>query len=345
MILWVALVLGSFIGSVGLVYAMTFVCRQLRWLDIPNARSSHSIPTARIGAPGFILSWLLCFSVGILVSPLFVTRPIVVMIVATLAMAILGFWDDLYSLSPKRRFLIQILIALAVFIGGIRLEAIPLPGWVIHCSGLSVFLTVFFLVAMTNIYNFMDGIDGYAGGIGLFTALAFSVFSLLSGGVVMGMLLLLLAAALAGFLVWNFPKARIFMGDSGSAALGFLFGTAMLFLSQPPFGQINLIALGMCLSVFILDAAVVIVRRIINKERFWEAHRQHCYQKLVKLGWSHKQVIRLEYAHILFSIGCAFAYQWASGLMQWGILIGLVMTFFCKFFWVNTRFKACFPNG
>jgi UDP-N-acetylmuramyl pentapeptide phosphotransferase/UDP-N-acetylglucosamine-1-phosphate transferase len=201
-------------------------------------------------------------------------------------------------------------------------------------------LAVFFIVAMINVYNFMDGIDGLAGGLGIISSLFFSLYFLYTGQYEMGVIQLFLMAVLLGFLVWNYPKAKVFMGDVGAYFLGFNFAVLVLYSSQVAPVKVAFIAGMSWLSVLAVDATVTILWRMIKRQRIWEAHREHFFQKLHLSGWQNQQIIWLEFAHAFFVslLGVKYAFQASVG-EQWVILAIAAISFVVKFWWIQTRWK------
>ena len=183
----------------------------------------------------------------------------------------------------------------------------------------------------------MDGIDGYAGGIGLLASLSFSSFYFFFGDPQGGTILLVLASVLAGFMVFNYPKASIFMGDVGSACLGGLFSIVSLYLVL--ISGVSFVIPLMILSVFYIDALVTLVGRIYRRESFLEAHRSHFYQKLVRSGWSHQQVIWLEFLHMgCNSLFAWFYFSYVDLFSRFMIVLLFLLLFVVKFVFVQKRF-------
>jgi UDP-N-acetylmuramyl pentapeptide phosphotransferase/UDP-N-acetylglucosamine-1-phosphate transferase len=167
------------------------------------------------------------------------------------------------------------------------------------------------IVWMTNLYNFMDGSDGLAGGMGLFGFGAYALGAWLAGDTVMAVASGAVAAAALTFLAFNFPPAKVFMGDAGSIPLGFL--AAALGLIGWHAGRWPLWFPVLAFSPFIVDASLTLARRALRGERVWEAHRSHYYQRLVQLGWGHVNTALAEYA---LMAGCGAAALWALGQPQ-----------------------------
>jgi UDP-N-acetylmuramyl pentapeptide phosphotransferase/UDP-N-acetylglucosamine-1-phosphate transferase len=177
--------------------------------------------------------------------------------------------------------------------------------------------TVVFLVWMTNLYNFMDGMDGFAGGM---TVIGFGLLGYLGWQAhhpVISIIASLQSAAAAGFLVYNFPPARIFMGDVGSVSIGFL--AAALIVLGCRDGVFDLWVPVIIFSPFILDATVTLARRAFHHEKVWEAHRDHYYQRLVLSGWSHRRAVLAEYGVMALCGTFAVFYQYGSE--EWRLVV------------------------
>jgi Fuc2NAc and GlcNAc transferase len=144
------------------------------------------------------------------------------------------------------------------------------------------------IVWLINLYNFMDGIDGIAGGNAVVVALFGGLLAMRAGDLELGVVIMLVAGASMGFLVWNWPPARIFMGDVGSGFLGYLFGVIALVSQRhgPTGAAVWLLLLG----VFVFDSTVTLARRVLRREQWYAAHRSHAYQRLVQSGRTHRQV-------------------------------------------------------
>lgn len=240
-------------------------------LDIPNARSSHSTPTPRGGGVAIVLVFL----AGILLLYWFSALPAAAfygLFGAGAWIAVIGFIDD-HQHIPARWRLIGHFIGAAW--GLFWLNSLPFNlGW------LGYGLAAFYLVWLLNLYNFMDGIDGIAS----IEAISVTIGGVLLLGVSASYPLLLLLTAVAGFLVWNFPPAKIFMGDAGSGFLGIILG---LFSLQTPHLLTSWLIL---LGVFIVDATWTLARRFLRGEKVYEAHRSHAYQFASRHYSSHKTV-------------------------------------------------------
>ena len=328
-----------------LVYIVYRFCFRYNILDIPNNRSSHKKPTALMGGIGFIIAFLLGYGVMLWQQMIRFDIHFFVLLLASLFIAITSLIDDIKRLGAGKRFAVHILGASVVYFAGYKLSLFYLPFMTIDFSFINYFLTVIFIVAVTNIYNFMDGIDGYAGGIGILGSAALAAFAFIMGDYSTATILLILVASLIGFLIWNYPKAKIFMGDVGSAFLGFFFAAMIIKISQNNESSISIIPLIMIFGVFIMDASVTLIRRALNGEKVWEAHRSHFYQRLNILGWSHKKIIWLEYCHMLFCCWLSYLYIQVNPVYQLVIIFCFISSFIVKFVYITRLERLGITNG
>lgn len=261
-------------------------------IDIPNARSSHTVPTPRGGGVAIVVSFLL--ALPLLAAMGLVAWPLVWALLGSGAgVAVLGFLDDHGHIAARWRLLGHFAAAIwALFwLGG--LPAVNVLGFTLELGWLGHALAAVYLVWLLNLYNFMDGIDGIAsveaicvclGGALLFTLLGFGGSAQPTGMFAV----LLLVAAVTGFLFWNFPPARIFMGDAGSGFLGITLGVLSLQAAwtAPQLLWSWLILLG----VFIVDATFTLLRRLLRGDKVYEAHRSHAYQYASRRAGRHLPV-------------------------------------------------------
>lgn len=290
---------------------------RLHLLDHPNARSLHSQPTPRTGGVAILFGFFLVvpiwmFGVGMPLSGWW-------MIMGLVIVASVSFLDDWRGLAVTGRLLGHFIGAASVVMGsGLALPQI-FPDLPLFPAWLNVGFSILFLVWMVNLYNFMDGMDGFAAGMAVIGFGTFAVFGLLAGNLPFAGLSLGLVGATSGFLLFNFPPARIFMGDVGSASLGLLAGGFVLWGTRDnvfPFWTGVLV-----FSPFIVDASVTLLGRVLRGERFWRAHKTHYYQRLVLLGWGHRKTVLAEYALMLACAGSALWTVSRPMPIQLGVLI------------------------
>jgi Fuc2NAc and GlcNAc transferase len=273
-------------------------------LDIPNARSSHSAPTPRGGGLAIVAAFmsaviLLAATGSIQINVAFV------MAAGGGAVAATGYLDDHKALPASVRICVHVIAAtLAVFVvGGIAQQTLHHMGlqgiWAGSLLGLMA------VTWSTNLFNFMDGIDGIAGSEAIFVAGAGALLNAKCGGDSgLTAAMLVLAAATLGFLIWNWPPARIFMGDVGSGFLGFALAVLGLAASRHSTAPIEVWAiLG---GVFLVDATVTLLRRIFRGDRWFEAHRLHAYQALASRWQGHLPVTVL-----VIGINVFWLFPWA----------------------------------
>ncbi len=287
----IAIVAVAFAVSSALTAGVRRYAIAIRMLDVPNPRSSHETPTPRGGGIAIVATVCLA-SAGLFAAGYLDWQVVAICCGPGLMVALVGYADDRRDLSPGIRLLVHIIAAL-IAVG----LAWPLPGVLAENSGfqaLSALAIVVGIVWMINLYNFMDGIDGLAGSEAVFIFGAAALLIWLTGGSLQWVTLLGAAAsAAAGFLWWNWPPARIFMGDVGSGYIGFLVGGFALLTwndGQLPFATWLILA-----SLFVADASVALVQRMIRREKWYAAHRSHAYQRLARSRLGHSGVTWLSW--------------------------------------------------
>ena len=251
-------------------------------LDTPNERSSHSIAMPRGGG----LSIVICFLVVVGFSDGIPNNIVFALIGSGILIAAVGFWDDQGHIAARWRLLSHFFAAFWVlfFLGGP--PVFQVFGFNFDTGWLGIVAVAFFLVWLLNLFNFMDGIDGIAAAETIFVACAGALFSWLSGLEALSFISLTLAAATMGFLILNWPPAKIFMGDVGSGFLGLMIGIiAYANILNGISVWIWLILLG----VFLVDSGITLLRRIISGDKWYEAHCSHAYQHAAR-KWGHKRV-------------------------------------------------------
>lgn len=317
---------GIAIGSVVLSY---FGVRLVRhWavgrglLDVPNHRSSHSTPTPRGGGVVFLpIVGLAVLSLSVASDAHDVSRLAAALVFSGLVAGI-SLIDDVRTLSSGARFLVHLISAAGVILTLGAWQEIALPGLgVVDLGWSGNVITLIWIVGLINAYNFMDGIDGIAGSQAVVAGITWAVIAWIAGAPSVAALALVLAAAALGFLGHNWPPARIFMGDVGSAFLGFMFAIIPLLIS--PRDPYLPLAAGLVLWAFVADTSWAFVRRLMEGKPVFSAHREHCYQRLVQAGWSHRAVTLLYAA--LGSAGAVMAMAWwtTEGVFGWAFAVAV----------------------
>ena len=285
-------------------------------MDHPNARSLHETPTPRIGGLGIMA--------GVVVASLWlVDAALLPVMLGAFALAGVSLLDDVRGLPVRVRFLAHFVAAAGCLL------ALGVTGWPLLVGTLAV-------VWMTNLYNFMDGADGLAGGMAAIGFGALAVAAWIGGAPGLAAFCASIAAAALAFLRFNFPPARLFMGDAGSIPLGFLAATlGILGVRQNVWPWVFPL---LVFSPFIVDASVTLARRALRGERIWQAHRTHYYQRVVLLGASHCQLAIAAYALMLAMAGLAFALLAFSRHALW-VLILSAATYLLIFFAIDLRWN------
>lgn len=283
---WLLLV-GVFLASWLLTFVLRSYALRNKLMDVPNARSSHSIPTPRGGGVAIVVSFLTALSVCVLTGVL-PQRQFIGLFGAGIAVALIGFADDHGHVAARWRLLGHFAAAIWILICFGGLAPLDMFGLQIDLGWFGVVLAAIYLVWVLNLYNFMDGIDGIAGAVAICVTVAGAILYWLCGFTQEVWAPLLLASACAGFLVWNFPPAKIFMGDAGSGFLGIVLASMALQAGwvEPQLFWSWLILMG----VFIVDATYTMLHRLIRGEKIYEAHRSHAYQYASRQHLSHKKV-------------------------------------------------------
>lgn len=284
----------SFFLSVGLTWLLRRYART-RLLDHPNHRSSHLIPTPRGGGMAIVITFLLTVPLFASLEPMYLGVSdfnFALIWFASLAVALIGFTDDHISLKPTIRLTVQGVAAAIVVWAIDGLPVLTVVGYKFDLAWFGYLLAWLGVIWFINLYNFMDGIDGLAAGeavvVCLGVALCHYLYNWASSPVGF---ILLLAVSVTGFLYWNFPLARIFMGDGGSGFIGFIFASLLLLDTalSPKFLWVWLVMLG----VFVVDATWTLVNRYCLKCCLSEAHRTHAYQYAARMLQSHRKVTQI----------------------------------------------------
>jgi len=294
-------------------------------IDIPNNRSSHTSPTPRGGGLSIALSILICLSIiyylEVISSEIFLALG-----GGGLVVAVIGWIDDHIDISIILRVFGYTIAALwsIYWVGG--LNSIALGDYVIGLNNLGYFFAVLGVVWITNLYNFMDGTDAFAAMQAICVALFSSYFFLMYERYDLALICLIISSANFGFLYWNWPPAKIFMGDVGSCLIGFCFG--ILAILGENSGTLPIMIWFIMLAIFIFDATLTLLMRIIKKEKWYKAHRSHAYQRLIQMGVTHKQlVVGLLFINIFLLFPLALiAYYWGNFI---SIILSIIVILMC----------------
>lgn len=329
-------------GLLALVCAYLCVAGLRRWaerhqlLDIPNERSLHSRPVPRCGGIPIVMITLVGGVLPCLRDPGWDWSGLLAYSLGAGLISVVSWLDDLHSLSNRLRFACHSLGAVLALVSFGSWHTVTLP-WLgpLPLGWLGVPITFLWIVGLTNAYNFMDGIDGIAGGQAVVAGVGWCLLGWQAALPAVTALGMLLAASSLGFLCHNWPPARIFMGDVGSAFLGYTFAVLSVVATQndPQFALAGVLLVG----PFVFDTTLTLVRRWQAGENVLTAHRSHLYQRLVIAGESHRTVTLL---YMALAVVCVvLALLWATRL-KWAeaMLIGVVLPmYFALWTWVLWR--------
>lgn len=303
-VLWIILMLTiAAVTAVGVGLLRTWTLKR-GILDHPNERSSHEVPTPRGG--GLVIAVVALSSLAAAAWWSGLPIPYAYVIGAGL-IVIISWADDVLSLSFLIRLCVHFLAAAIVVWASIDLYQISSAS---IRDLLLIAAVIIWIVWMTNAFNFMDGIDGIAGLQGLVAGFGWFVVGYTAGNLLLSVIAAAILAACAGFLVWNWSPAKIFMGDAGSAFLGFTFASIpFVFVHQNMPSRLGLIAVGAAFVwPFVFDSVFTLFRRLIRGDKVWRAHREHLYQHLVISGWSHPRAALLYGAAAVVSGGVGLVF-------------------------------------
>lgn len=291
-------------------------------MDVPNARSSHSIPTPRGGGVSIVLAFTLAL-LALAVQGDVSTNALIALLGAGGLVALIGFMDDHGHIAARWRLLGHFGAATWALVCLNGLPPLSLMGLSVDLGVLGHVLAAFYLVWLLNLYNFMDGIDGIASIEAVTVCLGISLIYYWGGFDQLLWSPLFLTAATLGFLVWNFPPARIFMGDAGSGFLGIILGVLSI---QAAWVSSQLFwAWLILLGVFVVDATVTLVRRLVRGDKVYEAHRSHAYQFAARRYGKHLPVtLAVALINILWLLPIAAWVALFGGDGLTGVVLGYV---------------------
>ena len=286
------------------------VSRKKRLVAIPNERSSHVVPTPSGGGIGLAAAVVLTLPL----AAAFGGAPRVALFAAAVALSsLVGLWDDRSPLSARTRMWVLVRASVPIMFVSCA-DLIRLPYLEPFGLGLLALpLTLLWLTGFANVFNFMDGINGIAGLTAAISGLGFAAAGLLASDPATTILGAVTAGAAIGFLPWNFPRAKIFMGDAGSLPLGLLLaGTALVAARERAQGLPTTLAFPACVQIlgpFLFDAILTLARRGLHGKRIGEAHREHLYQRLSRQWRSHAPVTLLYGCFSVLTVGLALLYD------------------------------------
>lgn len=290
-----------------------------------NERSSHTVPTPHGGGIALAVTWFLGLFYLYFTSQ--IDLNLFYALLMGIVISIVSFFDDIYELSAKLRLFVQAIVAIGglYFLGGFEILTLGIFDIknLIFTNIFAFFLIVWFI----NLYNFLDGINGYAGSEAIF--LAFAALIIFSGNH-----FLVLAVSVLGFLYWNWNKAKIFMGDVGSTLLGYNVAIFTIYYANEQASNFWIWII--LFSTYWFDATITLIRRKLNKEKLSQAHKKHAYQRLTQAGWSHYKVTNYS---ILLNLFLFFIVYFVSNIFIAFVVSLLVLFAVMKFIDYKKEFK------
>ncbi len=338
-----------FFGLFAFSLVVSFVAtRQVRdlatrkgWVSAPKeGRHVHQTPLPRLGGVAIFLAFSVSLSVWLSLSVLFPRlveglAPVTLLRIYVPACLIfcVGIYDDLHGASPYLKFTVQVIAAAMLFAGGMRVLDLPL---IFRSYSMPWFLglplTVLWVVAVTNAFNLIDGLDGLAAGSALFSTMVFFVCALVDHSWLGSLMSVTLAGAILGFLRFNFNPATIFLGDSGSLFIGFMLSALALAGQQkaPTFVAVAIPVVSFGLPI--LETLLSILRRLISGRPIFTADREHIHHKLLQMGFTHRQVVI-----VLYAVSAVFAMLSLFLLWPTGSTLGLVLAVVGTGVWLGVQ--------
>ena len=292
----------------GLAVILTrFMLDRVRVMDVPNERSSHEVPTPKSGGIAIVATFL----IGAIIIFLFAettqirTDYFLGFVGSALLVAGISFYDDVMEKSFVVKLVTQVFAVVLALAFGLVIDRIALPIWGLVTLGWWGYpISFVWIIGMVNAFNFMDGLDGLAGGVAVIVSAFFCAVTFSQGSTFVYITSYAILAGSIGFLAYNFPPARIFMGDVGSAFLGFVFALLAIIAARYDHSHTSFLVMPLLLFNFIYDTFFTFIRRLAKGEKVYEAHRTHLYQLFNRIGYSHRTVSLFHYA-VCFTQGLA----------------------------------------
>ena len=340
-VIFLAIFFASLLFSFVLTRYVRDIANVRGWVTAPTQeRHLHSTPLPRLGGVAIFLSFFCCMGLAGLwavyssrMHAVFPFKTLVTILVPASLVFLLGVVDDVRGVGPYFKFSVQAIAAAMLYAGGQRIVNIPVifgnhqPPWFIGLA-----LTVLWVLAITNAFNLIDGLDGLAAGSALFSTMVTFVVALLNGQSLITVMTIALAGAILGFLRFNFNPATIFLGDSGSLFIGFVLSALALAGAQKAPTIVAVAIPVVSFGLPILETALSILRRLISGRPVFTADREHIHHKLLQHGMTHRQVVIL-----LYGVSAIFAMLSLFLLWPTGSSLGLVLAVLGIGVWIGVQ--------
>jgi UDP-GlcNAc:undecaprenyl-phosphate/decaprenyl-phosphate GlcNAc-1-phosphate transferase len=338
MITYLAVYLGSAVLALIFTPIVIKLALRMKAVSHPGIRDIHSHPVPRIGGVAIYLSAMI-----ILIGVLFLNNDIgqefrdkwlklFTMFCSATLIFIIGIIDDLKGLPARVKIVTELFAAGALCLVGVRITSIGITGsWAVHLGFSGCFLTLLWIVGVTNAVNLSDGLDGLAAGIAAITCGVMAIFAVYDNIIIMAVLMLALLGSLSGFLFFNFNPAKVFMGDCGSLFLGFTIASASVMCAMKSSALIGLALPALALGIPIFDTLFSILRRFLERRGLFSPDRGHFHHRLIDMGLHQRQVVILIYLVSLLSAGLGLFMMVARGsesLIIFGCILLLLLLLF-----------------
>lgn len=335
-----------FVASVILSFILTWYVRNIAvargWVaEATSERHLHNAPLPRLGGVAIYLAFLFSIAIALVVNWLhprlsinFSAGTLLSLLVPGTLVFLLGIYDDVRGVGPYTKFIVQAAAGGILYAFGQQIFNLPIlfGGHHVLPWFISLPLTIVWVIAITNAFNLIDGLDGLAAGAALFSTLVVFVVSLMGGSTVVTLLTLSLAGTILGFLRFNFNPATIFLGDSGSLFIGFMLSALALRGAQKAPTIVAVAIPVVSFGLPILETAISVLRRLISGRPVFTADREHIHHKLLQLGMSHRQVVIL-----LYAVSAVFAMLSLFLLWPTGSTVGLILAVLGTGIWIGVQ--------
>lgn len=295
---------GSLILSIIFTYFCIKIAKKYKIIDEPNPRKIHKKPVPYLGGVAIYLSFIVILFISSAMFEVFsiYTKSMVGLLVSSFIIFLLGLYDDLKGSNAIIKLIFQILAAVVLIKFGYIIDRITSPfGGVYYFSPvISTVITIFWIVGIMNAINLLDGLDGLAGGVIVIASIFLFIIANVSGNINVEILSIILVGSTLGFLIFNFPPAKIFMGDTGSMFLGLIFAIMAISGNRKSAVAINLLIPVVLLTLPIIDTILAIIRRTKKNKNIFQADKEHIHHRLLSLGIPYKKAIILIYLFCVY---------------------------------------------
>ena len=332
-------------GSLLLSFVLTKLVRDVSvrngWLSAPaSGRHLHNEAIPRLGGVAIVFSFLIATAIALIAGKFLVhsrtgfsLSPLATILPPAMLIFLLGIYDDRRDASPLLKFSVQAVAGAMLFAGGLRILAVPVLFGAHQFSWFTgLVLTILWVIAITNAFNLIDGLDGLAAGSALFSTLVVFVVALLGNMSLISLVALALAGAILGFLRYNFNPATIFLGDCGSLFIGFMLSALALHGTEKAPTIIAVAIPVVSFGLPILETLLSVIRRLISGRPIFSADREHIHHKLLQRGMSHRQVVI-----VLYGVSAIFALLSLFLLWPTGSTLGLVLAVLGTGIWIGVQ--------